>query len=50
MPTYITNSGESWRRRTSKDQWIRWFFWLVGYCGHYVRMASDIRENNLGFS
>ena len=30
MPTFITNSGESWRRRTSKDQWIRWFFWLVG--------------------
>ena len=29
MPTYKTNLGESWKRRTSKDQWRRWFFWLI---------------------
>ena len=29
MPSYQTSAGESWKHRTSKEQWIRWFFWLV---------------------
>jgi phosphonate transport system permease protein len=30
MPTIQNNSIEIWRRRTSKEQWIRWIFWLIG--------------------
>ena len=29
MPSYQTSAGESWKHRTTKEQWIRWFFWLV---------------------
>ncbi len=29
MPSYQTSVGESWKHRTTKEQWIRWFFWLV---------------------
>ena len=30
MPTTQNNSIEIWRRRTSKEQWIRWVCWLIG--------------------
>jgi phosphonate transport system permease protein len=30
MPTIQNNGIEIWRRRTSKEQWIRWIFWLIG--------------------
>ena len=30
MPTYQTSAGESWKHRASREQWIRWFFWLIG--------------------
>jgi phosphonate transport system permease protein len=30
MPEIINNGIETWRLRTSKEQWIRWVFWLIG--------------------
>ncbi len=30
MPTITNNGSESWRLRTSKEQWIRWVCWLIG--------------------
>ena len=30
MPEVINNGSETWRLRTSKEQWIRWVFWLIG--------------------
>ena len=30
MPTITNNGTESWRLRTSKEQWIRWVCWLIG--------------------
>jgi len=30
MPTITNNGTESWRLRTSKEQWIRWICWLIG--------------------
>ena len=30
MPEIINNGTETWRLRTSKEQWIRWVFWLIG--------------------
>ena len=29
MPTYQTNAGESWKHRASREQWMRWFIWLI---------------------
>ena len=30
MPAITNNGIETWRLRTSKEQWIRWVCWLVG--------------------
>ena len=30
MPTSTSNGIETWRLRTSKEQWIRWVYWLIG--------------------
>jgi phosphonate transport system permease protein len=30
MPEIINNGIETWRLRTSKEQWVRWVFWLIG--------------------
>ena len=30
MPASTNNGIETWRLRTSKDQWIRWVCWLIG--------------------
>jgi phosphonate transport system permease protein len=30
MPESTRNGIETWRLRTSKEQWIRWVYWLIG--------------------
>ncbi len=30
MPAGTSNGIETWRLRTSKEQWIRWVYWLIG--------------------
>ena len=30
MPASTSNGIETWRLRTSKEQWIRWVYWLIG--------------------
>jgi phosphonate transport system permease protein len=30
MPVITNNGTESWRLRTSKEEWIRWVGWLIG--------------------
>ena len=43
MAVYETNNGPAWRRRTTKQQWLHWFAWLVAVsiCVYCAKLISD---------